>query len=167
MSLLAFLIPTQWWTILIPFPVVVSLLFAHFRPYKNDYFNIIDSLGFAILALSAFLVMYAVETKYIPVQLLYLIGLIPFLYYISFILYKIFSRVALFRSCCRKIGEKFKARKENQPLHFQRGKNDDEDLPDRIENADMYQPLLQVTSGGEGSSQSEHRANSLVAYGSM
>ena len=148
-------------------PAVVSLLFAHFRPYKNDYFNIINSIGFAILALSAFLIMYAVETKHIPVQLLYLLLLIPFLYYISFILYKIFSRVALFRSCCRKIGEKLKAKKENQPLHFQRGENNDEDLQDRIENPDMYQSLLPPTNGGEGNSQSEHRANSLVAYGSV
>ena len=163
--LLAFIFPTHcMWTILISFRVVVSLLFAHFRPYKYYYFNIIDSIGFAIVALSAFLILYAIETKHIPVQLLYLMLLIPFLYYISFILYKIFSRVALFRSCCRKIGEKFKARKENQPLHSQRDENNDEDLPDRIENPDMYPPLLQATSGGEGSSQSEHRANSLVAY---
>ena len=32
------------WLIIIPFPVVVSLLFAHFRPYKNGCVNIIDSL---------------------------------------------------------------------------------------------------------------------------
>ena len=137
-------------------PVVVSLLFAHFRPYKNDYFNIIDSLGFAIVALSVFLMVYALKTKSFPIQLLYLIVLmIPFLYFILFILRKIFSRVALFRSCRRKIGEKFKATKENQSLHTQRGKNNDEDLPDRIENPDMYQPLLQVTSGGVGNSQSD------------
>ena len=166
--LLAFIFPAHCMWI----PVVVSLLFAHFRPYKNDHFNIIDSLGFVIVALSVFLVMYAVETKSFPVQLLYLIVLmILFLYFILFILYKIFSRVALFRSCCRKIGEKFKAKKENQPLHTQRGENNDEDLPDRIENPNMYQPLLPPTGGGEGNSQSDcgpqTGVNSLVAYASM
>ena len=30
------------WLIVIPFSVVASLLFAYFRPYKNEYFNIID-----------------------------------------------------------------------------------------------------------------------------
>ena len=170
--LLAFILPTPFmWTILIPFLAVVSLLFAHFRPYKNDYFNIIDSLGFALLALSAFLLMYAIQTEYVPTQLMYAILLIPFLYFVSFILYKIFSRVALFRSCCRKIGVKFQARKENQHLHIQRGDNIDEDLPDRIMNPNMYQPLLPPTGGGGENSQSDcgpqASVNSLVAYGSM
>ena len=82
--------------------------------------------------------------------------------------------MALFRSCCRKIGEKFQARKENQHLHIQRGDNVDEDLPDRIVNPDMYQPLLPATnysSGGEENSQSDcgpqASVNSLVPYGSM
>ena len=148
-----------FWLIVILFPVVASLLFAHFRPYKNDCFNIIDSLDFAIFASSTFLIMYAIHTKHIPIQLLHLILLIPFLYFILLILYKIFSRVALFRSCCRKIGEKFQARKENQHLHIQRSDNIDEDLPDRIVNPDMYQPLLPATSGGKGTLKvtAEHR----------
>ena len=170
--LLPFILPTAFmWTIVIPIPVVVSLLFAYFRPYKNYCFNIIDSLGFAILAVSTFLIMYATYTKYIPIQLLYLPFLIPFLYFISFISYKIFSRVALLCSCYRKITEKFQARKENQHQHIQRGDNVDEDLPDRIVNPEMYQPLLPATISGEGNSQSDCRplasVNSPVAYGSM
>ena len=140
--------------------VVVSLLFAHFRPYKNNYFNIIDSLGFALSALLALLIMYAMHNRHIPIQLLQLILLIPFLYFISFILYKIFSRVAPFRSCCRKIGVKFRARH----LHTQRGDNIDEDLPDRIVNPDMYQPLLPPTSAGDEYSRSDCEPQaSLVA----
>ena len=159
------------WLVIVLIPVVVSLLFAHFRPYKNDYFNIINSLDFAIFALSTFMIMYSVYIKYIPIQLLYLTLLLPLLYFISFILYKIFSRVALFRNCCRKIGVKFQARKENQHLHTQRGDNIDEDLPDRIVNPNMYQPLLPPTGGGGENSQSDcgpqASVNSLVAYGSM
>ena len=154
----------SYFLIAIPLPVVVSLLFAHFRPYKNEYFNIIDSLAFALLALSTFLPMIKVQKKYIPTQLQYPLLIIPFLYFISFILYKIFSRVALFRSCCRKIGVKFQARQ----LHTQRGENIDEDLPDRIVNPDMYQPLLPPTSAGDEYSQSDCGPQaSLVAYGSM
>ena len=159
------------WLIVIPIPVVISLLFAHFRPYKNDYFNIIDSLGFAILALSTFLIMYAAHTKYIPIQLLYLILLIPFLYFILFVLYNIFSRVALFRFCCRKIREKFQARKKSEHLDTQRSDTINEDLPDRIINPEMYQPLLLGTSGGDWNYQSDcgpqGSVNSLVPYGSM
>ena len=64
------------------------------------------------------------------------------------------------------------ARNENQYQHIQRG--DNEDLPDRIVNPNMYQPLLPATnssSGGEGDSQSDRQqqagVNSLVPYGSM
>ena len=146
------------WTILIPFPVAVSLLFAHFRPYKNNYFNIIDSLDFALLALSTFLLMYVLQANYIPIQLLYAVLLYPFLYLISVTLYKIASRVALFHNCRRKIEKKIPARSDNM----------DEDLPDRIVNPDMYQPLLTATGGGEENSQSDCGPQAgLVAYGSM
>ena len=156
------------WLILIPFLVVVSLMFAYFRPYRNNYFNIIDCLAFAILALTTFLVMYAMNLMPFPMHLLYALALIPCLYFISFVLYKIISRVALFCNCCSKIGEILNARKENHQLPIRR---DDEDLPDRIVNPDMYEPLLQATENGEGNFQSQSQpkafVNSLVAYGSM
>ena len=156
------------WLILIPFPVVASLMFAFFHPYMKNNFNTIDGLAFALLALTIYLMLYAVKVKPFPIVLLYLMGLIPFLYFISFILFKIFSRVALFRTCYTMIGEILKARKENHQLHTYR---DDEDLPDRIVNPGMYQPLLQATDSGEENFQSESQSkagvNSLVAYGSV
>ena len=159
------------WLIQIPFLVVVSLLFAYFRPYKNNYFNIIDCLGFALLGLTTFLVMYGMRIKPFPMQPLYVIVVIPFMYFILFILYKILSQVALIRTCCSKIGEKIKAKNGNQHLHIPRDDNIDENLPDRIVNPDMYQPLLPATSNGEGNSQTDTKPqggmNSLVAYGSM
>ena len=167
--LTAFIIrSSHMWLILIPFPVVASLMFAFFRPYMNNYFNIIDGLAFALLALTIYLMLYAAKVKPFPIVLLYVMGLIPFLYFISFIMFKIFSRVALFRTCYTMIGEILKARKENHQLHTYR---DDEDLPDRIVNPGMYQPLLQATDSGEKNFQSESQSkagvNSLVAYGSV
>ena len=161
------------WLITITFPVVISLLFALFRPYKNNYFNIIDCLAFALVALSTFVIMYAYTTHaQFSFQLLYVILLTPFLYFVSFILYKILSQVALLRACCSRIKRILLARNENQYQHVQRG--DNEDLPDRIVNPNMYQPLLPATSnssGGEGDSKSDHQTqagvNSLVPYGSM
>ena len=51
--LVAFIFPvTYQWLIQIPIPVAASLSFAYFRPYKNNYFNIIDGLAFALLALN-------------------------------------------------------------------------------------------------------------------
>ena len=161
------------WLITITFPVVISLLFSLFRPYKNNYFNIIDCLVFALVALSTFLIMYTYTTHvHYYIQLLYVILLTPFLYFISFILYKIFSQVALLRACCSRIKKNLQARNENQHQHIQGG--DNEDLPDRIVNPNMYQPLLPATNnsnGGEGDFQSgcqpQVGVNSLVPYGSM
>ena len=107
------------WLILIPFPVAASLLFAYFRPYKNNFFNIIDCLAFSVLvALTIFLIMYGMKVNSFPIEVPYVMGLIPFLYFISFILYKILSWVALFHTCCTRIGEILKARKENHQLPF-------------------------------------------------
>ena len=149
------------------FPVVGSLSFAYYRPYKNNYFNIIDCLVCASLALAIFLIMYE-KIKPFSIQLLFVMLLIPFLYSISFILYKIFSRVALFRTSCSRIVDRLRTKNE---LSIHRDENSDEDLPDRIVNPDMYQPLLQATDNREGNSQNDTQPqggiNSLVAYGSM
>ena len=157
------------WLILILFPAFVSLLFALFRPYKNNCFNILDCLCFALVALAMFVVEYAENVKPFPMQPVFVIVFIPFLYFISFILYIIFSRVALFRNCFSRIqGMYFQARNKNQ---YPRNDNIDEDLPDRMVNPHMYEPLLPAINNGERDSQSHCQSqagvNSLVAYGSM
>ena len=170
--LAAFISPSHYmWLILIPFSVVVSLWFAYFCPYKNNYFNIIDCLGFALMALTTYLLMYAVNIMTFPVQLLYVMGLIPFLYFILFILYKIFSQVALFRTCCSKIVKTYLTKYKNQHLDIPRDDNIYENLPDRIVNPDMYRPLLAATNSAVVNPQSDCQpkagVNTLAAYGSM
>ena len=85
-----------------------------------------------------------------------------------FVLYKLPHRVPPFRTCCSRIGKVLQGRNKNQHL---RGDNIDEDLPDRIVNPNMYQPLLAATNNGEGNSQTDGQpqasVNSLVAYGSI
>ena len=162
---------TYQWLILIPLPVIISLFFAHFRPYKNNYFNIIDSLAFLLLALTIFLIMYAMRANPFPIQILFVVGLIPLLYFISFVLYKILSHISLFNTCCSRIRKALQGRNENEHLHIERGDNIDENLPDRIVNPHMYQPLLAVASNGGGNSQTvcqpQAGVNSLMAYGSI
>ena len=99
--LVAFIFPLAYMLlILIPFPVVVALLFAYFRPYKNNFFNIIDCLAFSvILALTVFFGMYGMKVASGAIQVVYVLMLIPCLYFLSFILYKVFSRVTLFHTC--------------------------------------------------------------------
>ena len=149
----------------------ILIVCLYFRPYKNNLFNIIYCLGFAFVALAIYLIMYAINIKPFPVQLLYAMGSIPFLYFILFILYKIFSQVALFRTCCSKIVKTYQAKHKNQHLDIPRDNNVDENLPDRIVNPDMYQPLLAATNSGEenpqGDCQPQAGVNTLAAYGSM
>ena len=158
------------WLILILFPGGVSLSFSLFRPYKINFFNISDCLAFAIITLTNFLIVYATRVSSFPIQLLYFMGVIPFLYF-TLILYKILSRVALFSTCCSRIVKRFQPRNQNQRLHIQGDENTDEALPDRIVNPDVYQPLLPVTRNREGNSQSDYQpqagVNSMVAYGSI
>ena len=65
----------------------------------------------------------------------------------------------------------FQARNQNQRLNIQGDDNINEELPDRIVNPDMYQPLLPATNIKEGNSQTDGQpqagVNSLVAYGSI
>ena len=153
--LVAFIFSMHYqWLILIPLPIIVSLIFAYFRPYKKNFFNVIDGLAFVLLGLTIFLIMYATRANPFPLQILFVVGLIPFLYFISFILYKLLPRVALFRTCCSRIGRVLQARNGSQHLYIQRDGNID-DLPHRIVNPDMYQPLLPATSHGGGNSQTD------------
>ena len=90
--------------------------------------------------------------------------LTPFLYLYCFILYKILSEVALFRTCCSRIGKLLQATNDNQHQDIQRGST--EDLPDRIVNQ-----ATNSSSSGEGDSQGDFQpqagVNSLVPYCSM
>ena len=170
--LVSFICPMAYmWLILILFPVVVSLLFSLFRPYKINFFNITDCLAFALMALTNFLILYDTRVLPFPIQLIYFVAVIPFLYF-TLVLYKILSRVPLFSACCSRIVKMFQARNQNQRMNIQGDENINEELPDRIVNPDMYQPLLTATDIKEGNSQTDCQpqaggVNSLVAYGSM
>ena len=169
--LVSFICPMAYmYLILILFPAVVSLLFSLFRPYKINFFNIIDCLAFALMALTFFLILYDTRVLPFPIQLIYFVAVIPFLYF-TLVLYKILSRVPLFSACCSRIVKMFQARNQNQRLNIQGDDNINEELPDRIVNPDMYQPLLPAIDVKEGNSQTDCQpqagVNSLVAYGSI
>ena len=66
------------------------LIISVFRSYKINFFNIIDCLEFAIITLTNFLIVYATRVSSFPIQLLYFMAVIPFLYF-TLILYKIFE----------------------------------------------------------------------------
>ena len=111
------------------------------------------------------------ECEPLPMQLVDGLVMLPCIYFISFILYKILSRVTLFRTCCSRIAKIIHARNKNQHLPIQRYYNINNDLPDRIVKPHMYRPLLPATDNGERNSKTDCQpqagVNSLMAYGSM
>ena len=82
--LAAFISPMSYADTGIPFPVIVSLVFAYSRLDKNTFFNIIDGLAFVLLDLALYVITRVIN---LPIQILFVIVLIPFLCFISFILY--------------------------------------------------------------------------------
>ena len=133
--LVAFITPMSYiQLILVPFPVVVSLLFAYFRPYKNMFFNMVDGLAFVLLYLALYLIIFVIRLVHLPIQILFVILLIPFLYFIHLVQNSL-SRVAQFRTFCSRIRKKILAQNDHHLL-IQRGNNRDdtidEDLPEGL-----------------------------------
>ena len=141
--------------------VVVSLLFALLRPYKNNWINIWDSVVFALIAFISFWVMYS---EYIIVSLPYevvgVIATVPLIYIIVYVVYR-YSYV--FKNC-RVFLNKHRANSQLEP--------------DRLLNPQEYRQLLPTAdcpenkhsnSGTPGSRDETYPAcgNSLRGYGSV
>ncbi len=81
------------WIALIVLPIICSLLFAILQPYKNKWLNIIDCSMFFVFALITILFMCNIyifrSSQWIANSLL----ILPFLYFITFVAYKVISKV--------------------------------------------------------------------------
>ena len=99
--LLDFVIP-HFTQVIVLLPAIGSTIFALFRPYKTNIFNIVDCLAFAILAFTNFWIMYSIHIHAIPFKVVYVTGFLPLFYFISS-LYKILSQVKLFCTCYSRI----------------------------------------------------------------
>ena len=166
------------WLIIVPFPAVVAQLFAVFRPYKKELFQHDWLFRFYFIGIISLLDKVYNTSKPHSLRLLYVSVTVDsiFVFCFFFTSYKLLSCVGPFRTCCRRIGEILEARNTIQSQHLPtpRRHNRDEDLPDRIVNPDMYQPLLPATnisSNGDEDFESDRQpqagVNSLMPYGSM
>ena len=166
--LLNFFIPH--YALIVPLPAIGSILFAFLRPYRASIFNIFDCLAFAILAFTNFCITYSVRIHDIPIKVVYVTGFIPLFYFILFSLYKIFSQVRMFCTCCSRLKGMLHVESIKRYLHIQEADSMD---GDRIVNPDLYSPLLSTNhlSDEERSidsgTQIRPAANSLIAYGSI
>ena len=110
--------------------VGISLIFLLVRPYKNNYFNVLDSFNFALLALSVLFALYNVYgIAEIPQALTYLLLVIPQLYFTVYLMYGLLLCTSLFYSC-------FKQRT------IRHTGSCDSLFPDRLVNTHYYTDLL-------------------------
>ena len=89
------------WIIRIIFPMTVSLLFAHLCPYKYTWYNVLDSLFLALIALLEFRILYSHFTEIItvPLGLIYTVSAIPAIYFTLFVSYKLLKCLGLLQKC--------------------------------------------------------------------
>ena len=123
------------WLVLILCPTAVAFLFALVRPYKDNRFNIFDSMIFAIFALVSFGTMYSKHVSELPMEVVYTPFFVPLTYIIVYMTYKLLSRAKSSRPNC------LKWRATHLQLREQEGGVDDSDFPDRIVNPRDYQQL--------------------------
>ena len=144
------------WLIGILGPTTVSFLFALLRPYKNNWFNVWDSVVFLLIAFAEISIMY---NKYVAsIPLVYLGGIvitIPLVYISIYTVYKLFSRTNIIQRC------RYFINKQRSITSLE---------ADRLVNPEEYQQLL-PSVGSESSSHQEAQTypacgNSLQDYDS-
>ena len=77
----------------------VALLFGLLRPYKESWVNYWDSIGFALLALSELVVVYAKYVLRTRFGFIYGLAVVPLVYLIVYATYKLLSRTRLRHHC--------------------------------------------------------------------
>ena len=157
---LRFIGPYSWMVITICY-AVVSLLFALLRPYKEDWINIWDSVMFGLLSFSYFWMVYAKYVVRLPLEVIGVIAVVPFVYIATYILHKMY--INTFKSCCV-LPNKYRANPQLEP--------------DRLLNPEEYRQLLPNANCPENehsiSASPDSRGetypacgNSLQVYGSV
>ena len=100
-SMLGFIFYTHNYALVIGSIVgtVVSLSFALLRPYRNNWFNILDCCFFAILALYIQLTVLVVYGFNVPAIIFNSIELLPFFYFVVYSAYRLILYTGVFQRC--------------------------------------------------------------------
>ena len=120
-----------WMVVIVPC-AIISLLFALLRPYKDNWINIWDSVVFGLFSFSFFWVMYAEHVASLPIEVLGVIGVLPLIYIVVFVVRKYRNS---FRNCCAFLN-RYRA---NSPFE-----------PDRLLNPEECGQLLPCADCAEG-----------------
>ena len=138
------------WIVGIVCPMIVSLLFALLRPYKCFWYTILDCLIFALMALLEFWILYSKLTDVIsvPHALIYIVGMIPVIYFVLCISYKVLNGIGLLQKCQRRLRLWLLTRLPSGYPHQECIANNDELFPHRLLNPGEYQSLLSPSARG-------------------
>ena len=105
--------------------VTASLLFLLFRPYKNSsWLNIWDSFAFSLYAFVVFCIMYSKYVASVPVQIIEVIGALPSVYLVIYVIYKLVEWM--------KTLQIFKKKQRNQLIP-------ESEEPDRLTHPEDYE----------------------------
>ena len=131
--------------------ITANLVFLIFRPYKDNWFNILDGVWLALLSIAALAGLYKAsvedsihqyrENIYVHVML-QLIWTLPLTYFTLFVVSKLLLQTGLVkhRNCCQKLRTLMERFTVHQNTHEH--PTSDTDLADRMINPEQYRNLL-------------------------
>ena len=134
------------WIIRIVCPLIVSLLFAHLRPYRYNWYNVLDSLFLALIALFEFWILYShiIEIITVSLGLIYTVSAIPVIYFTLYVSYQLLKWLGLLQKCQQKLRSLGLYRSTQLPQedtgHTAHAASNE--FPHRLENPGEYQALL-------------------------
>ena len=137
--------------------IVISLSFALLRPYRNNWFNILDSCSFAIVALYLQLDAYQLYMYVFDIPAIILAGfaLLPFLYFIVYSAWKLIRYTGVFQRCtCYR---RLRCLKENG----------DYVLPHRVDDPSDYTDAPSTRQKELSGPESKQLAQRVSDYGSI
>ena len=93
---------TYMWLSLILLSLAISAIFLVLQPYREKWLNIVDSIGFLLVAVTILLYMYDIYVAFIPKWLPGMLLAVPLLYFLVFVSIKIYLKVRGWCGCeCR------------------------------------------------------------------
>ena len=152
-------------------PATVSLLFSLLRPYRDNRYNILDCVGFALYALLQFWIVCNEYINSVPLQFAYLLTVLPFIYISIYIGYNLLLWMGLVQRCSHY--KKITSLLQWSWSLLLKSETDIDGLPDRVIHPENYEALLPTADGENRNMNSEHAeintfpacGNSSLLYG--
>ena len=141
---------------------VASLLFALLRPYRNNWFNILDCCSFALLAFRIQLIVYMQYVFNIPDTIFIGYALLPFLYFIVYSAYRLILYTGVLFQRCR-CYQRLRCPRDD-------AENNDYVLPHRLDDPSDYTAVPSTREkelSGPESNQLQNAVQRLSDYGSI